>query len=283
MDSLIRFGLGSTESYDFVPARQAEYQDNFADIMQQSVRVPGKDGGLSPFGLGRGPAEVGNVRVSFWVHGGSMAETGHLVSLVKSMAYWGVRRLFKRHQNGELMWTWASVSSVQVPQVVRRMPHLRQQVQMTFQCLESKWYSAQGMLFFNDDDTFGDGLVFPPLKVDQEAVSDGSTVTVINRGNVPVSAYVRWDGNGTDSFTNPVITRKNWLDETVNQLTYTGTIGANDVIEIDARSLTTTTRSALTVLSGDWLTIPAGSWDLEISGTFTTTGLLTVDFWDGWV
>jgi hypothetical protein len=139
------------------------------------------------------------------------------------------------------------------------------------------------MTFFNDDLTFGDGLTFAPLQLDQEAVSDGDTVTVTNRGNSPVSAYVRWEGNGTDSFTNPVITRKNWLGEVVNQLTYTGTIGANDVIEIDGRSLDTTTRSALTVLSSDWLTIPAGSWDLEISGTFTTNGLLTVDFWDAWV
>ncbi len=283
MDSLIRFGLGSAEAYHFEPARQTEYQDNFADIMQQSVRVPGKDGGISPFGLGRGPAEVGNVRVGFWVHGNSIAETGHLVSLVKRMAYWGVRRLFKRHQNGELMWTWASVSSIQVPQVVRRMPHLRQQVQMTFQCLETKWYTRPGMTFFDDGLTFGDGLTFAPLQVDQETVSDSSTVTVTNRGNTPVSAYVRWDGNGTDSFTNPVITRKNWLGETVNQLTYTATIGANDVVEIDARSFKATTRSALTVLSGDWLTIPAGTWDLEISGTFTTNAKLTVDFWDAWV
>ena len=283
MDSLVRFGLGSIESYTFLQENQVEYQDNFANILQHTVRVPGKDGGISVYGLGRGPAEVGNVRVTFWLHGEGAVATGTLVDAVNEMAYWGTRRLFKMSRYGEMMWTWASVSSIQVPQVVRRMPHLRQQVQMTFQCPESKWYSAVGMLFLDDDLLFGDGESFPALKVDQEAVSNGSTVSVTNRGNAPVSAYVRWEGNGTDSFTNPVVTRKNWLGQVVDQLTYTGTIGANDVIEIDARSFKCTDITKLTRASGGWLTIPSGTWTLEISGTFTTTGLLTVDFWDGWV
>ena len=283
MDSLIRFGLGSMEAYDFIPARQTEYQDNFSNILQAGVTVPGKDGVISPYGMGRGPAESGNVSVRFWVFGDEIGEMGHTLNQVKAMAYWGVRRLFKLSQSGELMWTWASVSSIQTPQVVRRMPHLRQQVQMTFQCPESKWYNADGMAFLNDDATFSTGLQFPAMKVDQQTVSNGTVVSVINRGNSPVSAYVRWDGNGVDSFSNPVITRENWLEETVNQLTYTATIGANDVVEIDARYLKCTDISKLTRLSGDWLTIPSGTWDLTVTGTFTTNAKLTVDFWDGWV
>jgi len=284
VDYLSRFGLGSIQSYRFDPAQIVEYQDNFANLAQMSVKVPGKDGSIPVYGLGRGTADKGNVRITFLLknHSDEVALANELLT-VRGMPYWGLRRLYKYHRNGELMWTWANVSSIQDPQVVRRMPHLRQQVQMTFECPDSKWYARDGMYFFDDDLLFGDGLTFPALKVDQEAVSNGSTVSVTNNGNAPVSAYVRWDGNGTDSFTNPVITRKNWLGEIVNQLTWTGTIGANDVVEIDARALKTTTRANLTALSGDWLTIPSGTWDLEISGTFTTTGLLTVDFWDGYV
>jgi len=283
MDYLHKFGLGSIESYLFDPAHIVEYQDNFANLTQMSVKVPGKDGAIPVYGMGRGTAAKGNVKVSFWVHGAGDAEVGAKVLAVRGMAYWGMRRLFKYHRNGKLMWTWASVSSPHDPQVVRRIPHKRQLVQMTFECPESKWYAVDGMYFLDDDWLFGDGLTFPALKVDQTTVSDGSTVSVTNNGDAPVSAYVRWDGNGTDSFTNPVITRKNWVGEAVNRLTWTGTIGANDVVEIDARARSCTTRSKLTVLSGDWLTIPAGTWDLEISGTFTTNAKLTVDFWDGYV
>ena len=163
------------------------------------------------------------------------------------------------------------------------MPHLRQQVQMTFQCPETKWYSRTDQQFLNDDLVLDGSWDLPGLKVDQTTVSDGSTVSVTNRGNAPVSAFVRWQGNGSDSFTNPVITRENWLGAVVNQLTYTDTIGANDVVEIDSRSLSCTDISKFTRLSNDWLTIPGGTWDLEISGTFTTNAKLTIDFWDGWV
>lgn len=283
MDQVMRFGLGATESYKFTPKNQTEYQDNFSNIMQSGVRVVGKDGVVTPYGLGRGPAESGNVSIRFWVFGDDIYDTGQQISQIRGLGYLGLRRLFKLHSNGELMWTWASVSSVTTAQTVRRSSHLRQQVQVTFQCPETRWYGTPGMYFLDDELLFGDGLSFPPLKLDQEAVSNGSTVTVTNRGNAPVSAYVRWEGNGTDSFTNPVLVRKNWLGETVNSLTYTATIGANDVVEIDARSYSVTSRNALTALSGDWLTIPAGSWTLTVSGTFTSTGLLSIDFWDGWV
>jgi hypothetical protein len=283
MDSLVRFGLGSIESYTFDQANQTSLSSNFANILQRSVRLPGKDGGVSIYGKGRGPAEIGNVRVGFWVHGSSMADVGDKVASVREMSYWGLRRLFMKHRNGKTMWTWASVSDVQDAQAVERLPHLRQQVQMTFQCPETRWYSRDGMYFMDDDHDMNDGLTLPSLKLDQEAVQDGSTVSVTNNGNAPVSAYVRWDGNGSNSFTNPVITRKNWAGEVVDQLTYTDTIGANEVVEIDARKLTCTDVSKLTVLGLNWLTIPAGTWTLEISGTFTTTGLLTIDFWDGWI
>lgn len=283
MDQLIRFGLGSAEVYRFNPARQLEYQDNFSNIKQQSVAVPGLDGVIPPYGLGRGVAEAGNVSVRFWLFADEIHDMGHKLSEVRGLGYLGMRRLFKLAQNGELLWTFAMLSSVQTPQVVRRQPHYRNNVQMTFQCHTTRWYGAQDVVhFFNDDWTFGDGLVFPALKVDQEAVSNGSTVSVTNRGNAPVSAYVRWDGNGSNSFVNPVLTRRNWVEDVADQLTWTGTIGANDVVEIDARGLSCTNRSKLTTVSGGWLTIPAGTWELEVAMD-SGSGLLTVDFWDGWV
>ena len=128
------------------------------------------------------------------------------------------------------------------------MPHLRQQVQLTFMCPEAKWYSRTGMQFFNDDLTFGDGETFPALKVDQTAVMDGSTVSVTNNGTAPVSAYVRFEGDGTNSMVNPTLTRDNWLESAVNTLSWSGTIGPNDVVEIDGESLSCTDRDNLTGL-----------------------------------
>lgn len=283
MDYLTKFGLGTKESYLFDKADIVEYQDNFRDILQQATRVLGKDGGISVYGLGRGPAEVGNVRVTYLIESATESLLSDQMLAIGQMAYWGQRRLFKVHRNGNVMWTWAMMSSNQQPQVARRMPHLRQQVQMTFQCPETKWYSKPGMVFFDDGATFGDGVVFPAVRVEKQAVSDGDTVTVVNNGNAPVGCRIRWEGNGVDSFSNPSITRRNWANQVVNQLTYSETVSANEIVDIDTGALSCSDYFNLDKVSADWLTIPPGSWDLEIGGTFTTTGLLTIDFWDGYV
>jgi len=287
MDSLVRFGTGSVQSRTFIQRNQTEYSDNFANIRQTTTNVPGKDGGISPYGLGRGPSEVGNVRYVTWVKTGEfggMGQIGYDVSQLRRMASWGMQRLFKLHENGELMWTWASLSSFNSPQVANRVPHLQQLCQMTFQCPDARWYNKPEMVFWNDGFNWDDAeLMLPSLKLDQSSVLDGSTVTVTNRGNAPAAAWVRWEGNGSDTFSNPLIERKNQYGEVVDSLLYTKNFAATDVIEIDARTYTVTDESALTRGSGAWLEIPEGDTTLYISGTFAGHALFTIDFWDTWI
>lgn len=287
MDTLLRFGTGSVESYSFNEITQATYDDNFADVRQQGVVVPGKDGTISPYGIGRAPSNGGNIQASYWLRSGEDGGIGQIGvdrDAFKAMTYMGMQRLFKRHQNGVTMWTWAQLSSINMPENVKDVPHLRNRVSLTFQCPDARWYSKANALYYNDGATWADGsLSFPALKLDQSAVSNGSTPTVENLGNAYASAYVRWEGNGSDTFSNPKIERWNQFDEVVDSLLYTKDFAVDDVVEIDARTFTVDSRSLLTRGSAAWLEIPPGVTTLHISGTFAGTANLTIDFWDTWV
>ena len=63
MDSIVSFG-----SYSFDMENQISSNDNFASAQVQVIRLPGVDGGYSTYGDDAGPAPVGKVDFSFWIH-----------------------------------------------------------------------------------------------------------------------------------------------------------------------------------------------------------------------
>ena len=133
MDILLKFGVGST-AYVFQQSQQTKIDYNFADLLQQSVRVIGKDGAITPYGTGRAPAEMGDVSVSYIINGNDAFDVATQIDVIRGLSYRGTQRLFMKHSNGRLMWTWASISSVRTPQNVENVPHQRQRVQLNFQC-----------------------------------------------------------------------------------------------------------------------------------------------------
>ena len=288
MHMLLKFGVGAN-AFVFPQASQTSFDFNFADTMQQSVRLIGKDGAISPFGTGRPPAEMGNVSVSYIVESLTQnppdaLDMGHQIAMFRSLPYRGQQRLYMKHQNGRIMWTWALCSSVQTPHNVSNRPHQYQRVQLTFQCQDSKWYYTDGQIFFDDGMTFGDGLVFPPLKLDQESVGNSSTVSVTNYGNAPASPIIQWDIPSGVTATNPTLTWSNVDGNVIYSVQYTASLGGNDIVIINCKDLSVLPSfSNLTVTHGAWMEIPPGSHTLTVTGTFSANVDLSIDFQDAWV
>jgi len=283
MDMLIRFGLGTT-AYLFQQNKQVSIDYNFADTLQQSVRVIGKDGAINPYGTGRAPAEMGNLSVSYIIEGNDSFDVGTQIDMIRALAYQGMRKLFMQHRNGRVVWTWAHVSNVRSAQNVQQTPHLRQVIQLNFQCPDSKWYYAESQLFMNDGHVMDGGLVMPPIKLDQSPVADTDTVTVTNYGIAPVSPYIRWDIPAGVTVTNPTITWNNEGGETVYSILYSDTLTAGDVVIIDCRKMSVSpTFSNLTVTHGAWLEIAPGAQTLTISGTFSADANLTIHFDEAYI
>jgi len=270
--------------YVFPP--QTEGGGNFGNAVQRTVRLPGMTGGFDEYGNGRAPGEVGNGRTMWYLKAQSMADMRRLTDEAAAMADMRAGLLFVNpFDGGEMRWTRARVSDISGPESVFDRPDKSLRVTANFQCRTGRWYSRAGQVFSDDGWMSDSGLYGLTPQVYQQAVDDGDTITVTNYGNAWASPFIRWEGDGSDTFTNPVLSRYDPdTGELIDRITYTGTVGINDVIEIDCRNFRVTPDyDAVSVYSASWLLLPPGSTTLVVTGTFPGDGLLTIEFWDTWV
>lgn len=289
-DRLLRFGNGAN-SYDFTALYKQSLPSGFGDMLTNSVRLVGIQGGYNMDGRDRTRRAIGSLQASFKiVADGTSADMAAKRRAIYAMQDWGECRLLKEFGDGVQVWTWASVSNIQMPQRESGHTYIWQDVQISFNCPKSLWYGKEDMLFFEDAWVLDDGLALSVPKVDALAVGNGDTVQITNNGNATVGAYVRWDIPTGVTVENPSLTRRNEANEIVDQITYEDTLVEDDVVEIDARDHQTLKNlvvvpsyQALEAYSGAWLEIPPGTISLEVGGTFTGgDALLTLDCWDGY-
>lgn len=281
MDTIKQFGQDGTY-YQFPYDQQVSLQGDFGDTLPDVVRLAGLDGSYNTMARSRPRSAVGNVQLIFWLFAETAAEMATARNNVLKMLGWGHKRLFKTLGDGTLVWTWAIVNNLRMPQSARDLPHKQQQVTVNFQCDKSRWYGASGYVL-NTDGSVTDGTT---AQVNGTSVTNGSTVNVTNNGTAPAGCYIKWVTGVGVTVTNPTISR----DEgavTVNSVQYTDTVAQSTTIEIDGRNHTlsenmsvTPTYGKLTTTSADWLEIPPGTHTLDIAGTFSAGVALTVKFWD---
>lgn len=287
MDELLRFGYGD-ESYIFTEADQVSIQNVFGDAKAESQSVMGLDGGVYLFGYERAPGSIGNCQVYFWIfadHPNDMASKRRAILTMKG---WRPKPLIVRLQDGTQVWTWASVTNVQMAQSAKNRPHVQQLVQMNFHCPLAHWFGHGVTLFDNGDSILSDGLPSIAPKVDRVDKGNGDTVDVTNDGDAPAYAYIRWEAPSGVTITNPTLSRDNADGLTVDSVQYTDVLSPNDVVDIDGRnhrlfenSTVVPSYDKLTALHGGWLEIPPGTHTLDIAGTFSGgDGKLTIDIWD---
>lgn len=287
-DRLTKFGNGAN-SYDLTQLLRVSLPSGFGDALTNSTRLIGLDGGFNLDGRDRARSAIGTVQANFLLEAdGTHTDMTQKRRAIMKMLDWGEARLFKTFADGVQVWTWATISNIQMAQRDDDLSYIWQTVQISWNCPKSRWYGKPDMLFFEDAWVLDDGLALSVPKVDQAAVGNGDTITITNAGNATAGAFVRWDIPTGVSVVNPTIIRRNEAGQIVDQLTYADTLGADDVVEIDARDHSTIKNmivepaySKLQAASGAWLQLPPGTTTLEISGAFTGgDALLTVDCWD---
>ena len=287
MDRLLRFGNG-LNSYDLTLLTKQSLPGGFGDMLTNAIRLVGLDGGFNQDGRNRARSAIGTVQASFKIIAdGTAADMASKQRAVYAMQDWGESRLFKEFGDSVQVWTWATVSNIQISQRDDNLSYIWQDAQISWNCPKSRWWGKPDMLFFGDF-VLDDGLSLSVPKVDAVAVGDTDTVEITNEGNATTGAYVRWDIPAGVTVINPTIVRRNEAGQIVDQISYVDTLVEDDVVEIDARDHQTLKNlivdpaySNLEALSGAWLQIPPGTTTLEISGTFTGgDALLTLDCWD---
>lgn len=288
-DLITRFGIGAF-SYDFTQSfiRQIEMPVGHGDLMPNNIRLAGLHGGYNLDGIDGARSSVGVTQAFFQIEGdGTLADISAKSHAILGMQAWGEKRLIKQLADGTELWTWATINNIRMSDRSDNLSYLVRDCQITWSTPKARWYSKADLSFFDDGWTLDDGLTLTGPKVDAELVGNGDTVEITNNGNAYAGAYIRWDIPTGVTVTNPRIVRRNEAGQIVDQVTYTDTLVANDVVEIDAREHSTIynmtvlpSYSKLSVASGAWLQLPPGTTTLEISGTFSADAELTVDCWD---
>jgi phage-related protein len=226
---LVRFG-----EYEF-PEEQIELSDNFRDLVQRTIRLPGMSGGFRVYGDNSSPSEVGNVRTSFWLEPTHPNGLQAMVDAVGKLRTYGLQRLYVRERNStNERWCNAEVSNIQISENVRDMPHLRQRVQINFQTDDPFWYTlgqeaiAWGDLLWGDDVWGGGGV--------SNAVSGAATsFTITNNGNAETFPRILIKTSGVQTAQNVRIQR---LVKGVpaDEVLYNATLAISSNLEINCRA-----------------------------------------------
>ena len=283
-----RFGIGSG-AYTFNENEQIAFSANFGNAKPNSTTVIGLSGAFDNYGSSIVPTEIGNINAQIWIRGDNVAEMQQLHEDVGKMLAMGRTILEITPIDTALgtRYVYARLNAVQMPQNAANVPHRQQRVTLDFRVDYPYFLGHPDTVYWaNDGWTADDGLTAISCQIDMEAVGDGDTVSITNNGNYPAPAYIRWNINGNT--TNPTVYRQDVDLTTVESVQYTGSLVDGDSVEINsldhsAKKGMTNVYSNLTVLNGNWLTIPVGTSDLLISGTFASDADLNIFFWEKWV
>lgn len=281
---LQRFVVDERRNYRLDKLIQGD--DNFGNMVMRTSRSIGQDGAFDLLGRGRAFSESGNISTALQIEGVDADDTRTQVDGIRQIAQWGRGRLFVAPYRAGYpsRWAWARVNSIRTPENVASMPHRRMRVEMNFQVAGARWYSLRDQQFMDYGLVMDAGYAMSGPQVDQVAVTDGSSVTIENRGNAIAMAYIRWDVTG--AATALAISRSD-RGVLADRLTYSAAVSANDVIIIDARKRSVSADGSianLTEYGADWLAIPPGVWSLDVALTGGSAAAnLSVHIQDTWL
>jgi len=290
---ITQFGEGA-EKYVF-PATIQHYSANFGDLVTQTMRLPGVDGGFDQYGDETAPAAVGQVTLGFTLVTESRAAMTAARDAVRQMAQWGKKRLFWQPTDPALplRWTWARINYLGMGERPAEHSDLWQPVTINWQCADPAWYGrgSEGKLW---GELKWWGLLLPGGdcwggEAAWQAVSGQSTLlaTATNAGNANSLPRISLVCGAGQSATNPVIERVA-AGVVRDRAQYTGTLSAGDELAIDCRSARVTLNgagvyAALSVTHPDWLRLAPGANTLRLRMAYTTDACsVRVRWYDVW-
>lgn len=222
---------------DYIFPAQTEFSTNFGDVLLRSVRLPGRDGGFDPYGAAQAPKEVGNIRTAFWLQAATPAIMRGLVDEVYGLIAKGRKRLYIDPQDGSgQRYATAKVNNISIAEAVREVPHRLQRVELNFQAVEPYWIGTGASTpTWGGGFTWGGGTAWGGSAPTYSASGTSTDITVTNEGSAPTHARITLTVGAGDSVQNPVI-RRIVDGATVDEVSYTGTLTAGDVLDIRGRS-----------------------------------------------
>lgn len=230
MTKVLRFG-----SYSF-PDTGVEFGDNFRDMVARTSRLPGMDGGYDEYGTSRAAAEIGDVRFSMILK----ADTAEAMQMAREalaqIVHLGKQRLWVETYDGAQRFTWARVNSIQISERYKEFPALNQRVTINWQVSDPRWFQLGTEAW-----SWGDGTAWGAAAWGGEAAATACSgtqtdFTVSTAGNAETEARITIACGAAQTCENPTVQRLVG-GVVVDEVSWTGILGNNETLEINARSL----------------------------------------------
>jgi len=235
LQRVTRFGSGS-QVYTFPDTIQT-LNGNFGSLITLTSKLPGADGGFDEFGLGVSPAEIGKVSVEFTLISDTREGMTALRDAVYKMRGFGRKQLFMQPSDNALppRWCWGRVASIPINEKVAKHTDLWQPVTVNFHVPDPMWYAQGTEAVLWGAFNWGDGSVWGGTAPAWAISGELTDQTVTPVGSAIIQPRIKISCGAGQTVTNPTIQRV-VNGEVVDQVSYTGTLVASDVLEINCRA-----------------------------------------------
>ena len=261
------------------------FQTNFADLVTQTTRSFGMDGGVDMYDNGRSPSEVGNIRFDFWLEAGSKAHMDDLRETYRAMAYMGKCALIMQpeDQNAATRFTYARVSSCDMSMSIgsNRKDDEFQLVSMTFSVPYPRWFGTlSGSPALWGSGTWGSSYWGTSARQTDAVSSSGTTITLTNNGSA--IAYPKFGiSDGGSGISNPIRLSRVVSGAVVEYIEYTANVAAGGGVLLDCATHTVDNGTddgygSLTATHPEWMRLLPGSNRIYVTygaGSFSVASL----------
>lgn len=293
MGKITTFGYGAN-SYDFTNAavHQERISSNFANLVRTSQRMVMTSGGFDRYGISKAPNEVGTITLQLTIKSSTRNGMEALRDSLRAIVRYGLTILVYQPTNPaeSERFCYGRVTSISMPQSPSQHTDLHQQVTINWEVPNPVWHVAGslgdllGVNFMLGTSILGGS----PTTIN--AIGTSTSATVTNNGNAPALAVVTLITSPSQTCQNPTI-RRIVGGNTVDEISYTATIGNSHTLIADAQSKTVTLdsvnsfNSSFDFLHPSWLRLEPGANTIRVvfanSGDAATVKIAAYDNYFG--
>jgi len=290
----LRFGFGST-SYLF--SNVTRWNDNFRAKKSQTQRLMGVSGGVDVYGNRSTPSDVGVVNITVVLAASTPAQMQNLRDALNTLPAWGKQPLFMQPSDSakDLRWCMARCLDVPEQQEADGDTDYLQEVKLKFEVTDPRWLSWPGTPWYWDDGTLWGAKSWVTPRYSSTSVNASTTISLTNNGNTPTPLVMRIAA--TADVTNFELGLLSATGAVLNGFRYETTLASatSDLLTVDGESLSVLhdQRTGAGIASGypyftrlggnGFITLPPGTWALDVNGTFTSNVTVEIEYYDGWV
>lgn len=292
MGQLTRFVTRyGTYTFPTIPGDQ-EYQDNFADLANNTTRIPFMDGGFDELGDDRGLSEIGSIQFGIVLRSSTREGMQVLRDDLKKIAEWGFGRLYFQPTDLGMAerWCWCRIKNISIPERRDLNTDIWQRIKLSFHAPTPFWYGPGNCgTIWGGGWKWGDGTKWgggTPAAV--SGILTNTTITASGNAYTYLNVNIRPKTSPVQSVIDPIV-RRIVDGQVVDEVRFIGQLNAGDNLFINTAKREVHLNGEKVydnrfISSGrDWLMLRPGLNNIQIKfGLSTDAAEVNLRYLDRW-